>query len=276
VSNLHTMIIDSFMSPASTFMWLSLISILHLLVLIPVLFFKFRSKRSFVFSITASFVPFLLGLCGFVTCILQFNNTLKNIPEAQRVLAYKSGMQLAYSSFWPSILTLVFLILTFVAYRFFSIKSLAENEFEIPGALASRGKRFFGSLIDIFILTILIIPVVMFLMNIGSIKKIDILTQIIISMSGIVIYVALNGYLIIKNGQTIGKNIVGTKIVDYNTNANANLFKVAFIRFGLLILLKPVPIVGNLIGIINPIFIFGKEKRCLHDMFAGTKVVNSN
>lgn len=34
-----------------------------------------------------------------------------------------------------------------------------------------------------------------------------------------------------------------------------------------------VPIVGALIGFINPMFIFRADQRCLHDLIAGTRVV---
>jgi len=39
-------------------------------------------------------------------------------------------------------------------------------------------------------------------------------------------------------------------------------------------LVSQVPQVGGLIGLVDILFIFGKERRCLHDLLAGTRVVN--
>jgi len=35
-----------------------------------------------------------------------------------------------------------------------------------------------------------------------------------------------------------------------------------------------VPWVGGLLGIIDVLFIFGKDRCCIHDKIAGTKVIN--
>ncbi len=35
-----------------------------------------------------------------------------------------------------------------------------------------------------------------------------------------------------------------------------------------------IPMVGPLINLVNPLFIFGKERRCLHDYIAKTQVCN--
>jgi len=41
----------------------------------------------------------------------------------------------------------------------------------------------------------------------------------------------------------------------------------------LILLLRP-SIAGRIFGLVDILFIFGKEKRCNHDIIAGTKVVN--
>jgi uncharacterized RDD family membrane protein YckC len=45
-------------------------------------------------------------------------------------------------------------------------------------------------------------------------------------------------------------------------------------RFGYLIGVIPIAIISRILGMVDILFIFGKEKRCIHDIIAGTKVVN--
>jgi uncharacterized RDD family membrane protein YckC len=35
-----------------------------------------------------------------------------------------------------------------------------------------------------------------------------------------------------------------------------------------------IPVVGRLINLVDPLLIFGKERRCLHDLIADTIVVD--
>lgn len=274
MGSLNIIITDSFTSPASMFTWLALLSFFFLVVVIPILIFTMRSKRSFLFAIAASFVPLICGLAGFTNCLMQIHKALPNVPEAQRAEAYKIGMQVAYSSLWPSILTVLFLGFSILAYKFIPKKSSTDMKLEEPGELATRGRRLIGSLIDGLIIAILFLPLYFAIAKGSSLQNLSIYQQIILSLASILIYVAINGYLIYKNGQTIAKKLLGMKMVDYKSNTNANVFKVIFLRYGILIALNLVPFIGNLFGFVNPLFIFGKERRCLHDLIAGTKVVN--
>ena len=35
------------------------------------------------------------------------------------------------------------------------------------------------------------------------------------------------------------------------------------------------PVIGAILGLVNILFIFGPEKRCLHDYIAGTRVIKA-
>jgi hypothetical protein len=60
-------------------------------------------------------------------------------------------------------------------------------------------------------------------------------------------------------------------------NTKANLMTIYFKRMIPMQILSIVPFGGQFIaGIVNPLFIFGKEKRCLHDYVAKTKVCYTN
>ncbi len=45
-------------------------------------------------------------------------------------------------------------------------------------------------------------------------------------------------------------------------------------RYFLPTLISQVPFIGGIFGLVNALFIFGAERRCLHDRLAGTRVVD--
>ena len=89
---------------------------------------------------------------------------------------------------------------------------------------------------------------------------------------GILSTLVLHGYLMYQRGQTIGKSLMSIRIANLD-GTQASFTTIYFKRMLSMQLLSLVPSVGQFIaGFINPLFIFGKDKRCLHDHFAGTKV----
>ncbi len=84
-------------------------------------------------------------------------------------------------------------------------------------------------------------------------------------------FIVINGKLLICNGQTIGKKALGIKIVDTNGNLpeKQHLIK----RYGVYFLPGQIPVIGQIISLINVLFIFGPEKRCLHDLLGDTIVI---
>jgi len=93
---------------------------------------------------------------------------------------------------------------------------------------------------------------------------------VVFTVMGWLMFLLVNGYTLFSRGQTIGKLVVGAKIVDSESNV-PNLAKVAFLRYLLPTLLSQlIP----LFGLIDTLLIFGQERRCVHDYMAGTYVVN--
>ena len=91
-------------------------------------------------------------------------------------------------------------------------------------------------------------------------------------MVGQALFLILNGMLLAKHGQTIGKAIIGVKIVDTQQNA-VGFAKLYVLRYLTIVFISMIPVVGSLLNLLNILFIFGKERRCLHDRIAGTIVV---
>jgi len=146
------------------------------------------------------------------------------------------------------------------------------------GELASRGKRFLGAMVDSLIVFLVMLPI-MFIMGVFS--KIDsngqlpIGLQIGLAIAGIVLFVILNGQFLAQDGQTLGKKIISTRIVGIDDQP-VNFVKIYLIRYLAVSLIVQIPIAGAIFGLVDALFIFSnKDKRCLHDLMAGTKVIDA-
>jgi uncharacterized RDD family membrane protein YckC len=85
--------------------------------------------------------------------------------------------------------------------------------------------------------------------------------------------------LLTKRGQTIGKIAAGTRVVMLD-GSPAPFGRVVALRAWPLLILRYVPLLarsfGPLLWLIDVLFIFRADRRCLHDLVAGTKVVAVN
>jgi len=88
------------------------------------------------------------------------------------------------------------------------------------------------------------------------------------------LYFLLNGYLLYMKGQTLGKKIMKIKIIQLNGELPP-LFKIYGIRYFAINLIYSIPIIGTLFQIVDVLFIFRNDRRCIHDFLAGTKVIVS-
>ena len=81
-----------------------------------------------------------------------------------------------------------------------------------------------------------------------------------------------HGYLLANYAQTIGKHFLSIRIENLD-GTQASFTTIFFKRLLVMQVIAQIPMVGTIIaGLINPLFIFAKEKRCLHDYIAQTKV----
>lgn len=140
---------------------------------------------------------------------------------------------------------------------------------------ASRWARLWAYLIDSIIL-ILPYVAVFYLTDyweIVSNTDISIAGQLLVLLLGFAQYLILNGYLLHKRGQSIGKWALGIKIVSIKTNKIIPLWKVFFFRYLPPVMVAMLPLIGIVLALVNDLFIFRKDKRCIHDHLAGTRVV---
>lgn len=146
--------------------------------------------------------------------------------------------------------------------------------------LASRRQRLHAALLD----GVLMAP--FYLMSDGSVHSAggewglkpvvmnaSNFTPILIGGLMIIPFALLNGVLLANKGQTFGKWLCRIAIVRYDGQPArfANLIWIRYLPFWLLIL---VPYL-NILCLIDVAWMFvSKNRRCLHDYFAGTMVVN--
>ena len=152
---------------------------------------------------------------------------------------------------------------------------LSEPEYtEKP--LASRWARLGGSIIDTIILMLIFIP---FAMLTGAweamkVNAVPIGTSIGHTIFGVVVYLAINGYLLKHRGQTVGKMILQTRIVSVADDSLLPLKKIVLLRYLPVAILTQIPFVGPIYGLADSLFIFRGDKRCIHDLLAGSKVIS--
>jgi len=94
-----------------------------------------------------------------------------------------------------------------------------------------------------------------------------------VCVGGLLVLLAIQIYLLVTRGQTIGKLVVGIKIVDYDTGTNPGFVKVFLLRSFVNSLIGAIPLIGNVYSLVDVLFIFREDRRCIHDLIAGTKVV---
>jgi len=99
--------------------------------------------------------------------------------------------------------------------------------------------------------------------------------MIVHGAGGMILFLMLHGYFLATRGQTIGKIAAGVRIVDYNSGQLLSFGKLIGLRYVPVWLVSAIPFAGGCLGLVDILFIFGNERRCVHDLIAGTKVVEA-
>ena len=148
--------------------------------------------------------------------------------------------------------------------------------------LAARGVRLGAYLVDSVISAIVFLVIVWSgfwitfddLAQMGRLPSTYDFLQVMILF--IVGFMVINGYLLVTRGQTVGKLMLSIRIVDSTTGGNVSAAKVLGLRYIVFFSLQIIPVFGmrELVGLLDALFIFRDDRRCLHDLLAGTKVVS--
>ena len=141
--------------------------------------------------------------------------------------------------------------------------------------LASLGQRFAAWLIDFLTIAGPLVVIVYWnlippLTNLMASE--DALSESISNVVAFLIFLAVHGYLVHTRDQTIGKLALGIKVTKLNGESPSTLTQLG-LRYGFFYLIDALPQAGAFISFVSVLFIFGRQRRCLHDQLAGTRVV---
>ena len=129
-----------------------------------------------------------------------------------------------------------------------------------PAEFAGRGTRLGAVVLDGLLW--LAAYVLLFLMKFST----------IVGILGVLAFIALavvQIYLLTKVGQTIGKRWLDIRIVKVSTAENGGFVPNVLLRVVVNSILSAVPIYA----LVDALFIFREDRRCIHDLIAGTRVI---
>mgnify|MGYP003422793069 FL=1 len=143
--------------------------------------------------------------------------------------------------------------------------------------LAGRGARLGGAIIDgVMLLGLWWLVGLVTPWNIFSPKMAEagFVAMIGMQLLGLLLFAIVNGYLLMSRGQTIGKLLLGMRIVRPDGSA-ATPGRVIGLRYGVGWMLSAIPVIGMVYALVDCLMIFRADRRCLHDLIADTIVVKT-
>lgn len=88
-------------------------------------------------------------------------------------------------------------------------------------------------------------------------------------------FFAYQVWLLTTQGQTLGKKVMGLRIVKTSDMSNGGFVTNVLLRAVASAAVSLVPIFGTLFALADPLFLFRDDRRCLHDHIAGTCVIKA-
>jgi uncharacterized RDD family membrane protein YckC len=149
------------------------------------------------------------------------------------------------------------------------------------GQLAERGTRFVSQLVDGLLFLVALVPALIGGFQSGAFKEGGttaifraFATGALGVASGLawVSLIIFQAYLVATSGQSIAKRLFKIKIVKVD-GTKVNFMSGVLVRNWLMMLLQQIPVVNLILPLLDALFIFRQDRRCIHDLIAGTKVV---
>lgn len=148
--------------------------------------------------------------------------------------------------------------------------------------LARRVTRFVAQVVDALLYWVALAPALVIVIRSGAFREGSIATlfrAFLAGPSGVasgLAWVALFGlqaYLVTTTGQSVAKKLFKIKIVKTDGRP-VNFVSGVLLRSWLLLLLQQLPVANLALPLLDALFIFRQDRRCLHDLVAGTKVID--
>lgn len=140
--------------------------------------------------------------------------------------------------------------------------------------LAERVPRLGARLIDGFLAMVCASPAFFLIFDLEESGELTTMGAVAGGIAGAALLglVVVNLVMLASRGQTIGKRAVGVAIVRTD-GSPAELWRILLVRMLPLQVVQLVPLLGPIVGLVDPLFIFRDDRRCIHDLIADTKVV---
>jgi uncharacterized RDD family membrane protein YckC len=146
--------------------------------------------------------------------------------------------------------------------------------------LGSRGARLGAALIDALIVAAIVVPIEyaagfwQLLMDAArNYESLPLGSSLPWLAFGLGVFVLVQGYPLVRDGQSWGKKALSIKIVD-TLGRKPSIGRLS-VRCGVAMLVGLIPFVGRLASLVDVCLIFRADKRCGHDLVAGTHVVQA-
>ncbi len=158
----------------------------------------------------------------------------------------------------------------------------AVAEFSSGDELAGRGARLGAAIIDFIIMLVVLLPI----MYMGGYMaaateaaqagaQVGLGTTLMWAAIGFVIFVVIQGFPLNATGQTWGKKLLKIKIVDLD-GGKPPIGRLLGLRYLPIQVVANVPLIGPVVALVNVLLIFRSDRRCGHDLIAGTRVVHAD
>ena len=92
---------------------------------------------------------------------------------------------------------------------------------------------------------------------------------------GVAVFTLVHGYFLKTNGQTVGKKLLGIKIVRTD-GSKPTLGHLIGLRYVTLWVASLITGVGLVLAYVDPLLIFRRSRKCLHDNIADTIVITAD
>lgn len=143
--------------------------------------------------------------------------------------------------------------------------------------IASRGSRLGAAILDGLVAMVFLLPGLILIL--GSLESRRNEDAAVVALGALVVgglvLVVVQVVLLSAQGQTLGKKMVGIRIVNISDGSNPGFGGAVFMRSFVPGLIGIIPFVGSIFPLVDICWIFGEESRCLHDLIAGTCVVEA-
>ncbi|MFC5437245.1 RDD family protein [Rhodanobacter umsongensis] len=155
----------------------------------------------------------------------------------------------------------------------------AWDAHDLENRKATRGKRFGAALLDGVINLIWVLPIIWGATMAGDVRHglkpvAPMVGVVLLGLALLIGIFVVNCMMIHRSGQTIGKRALDIAIVRTD-GSRVGVARYLFLRVMPVVLISMIPGVGRLVNLVDPLLIFGKERRCLHDLIADTIVVDA-